>query len=399
MEIYQLSFEDIERNNSLASLPGRIAYIDESGNFGFNFGKDDVSTHYVVCAVVVNNEQIGEIEYKVDELRKNNFGQGEMKSSSIGKNHSRRAKILTELLLLDFSLIILIADKQAFYKESPLADYKGSFVKYLHQKLYDSMYITYPKLKIIEDEYGSSEFQEGYRRYIRKHRPALNLFNEYDFDYVDSRNSNIVQIADIIAGSVMQHILDPEAPDILRIFSGKIRDIINFPKITIPYIAGTNSDTSFDKQIYTLAEQCATNYIEKNNNSDEEDTRLRVLFLQQLVFTVRNLSDSKFIYSTEITRWLSSLSEKRVTRDYLYRRIIAPLRDAGVLIASSAHGYKIPTCVDDIYTYVNQTSGIVSPMLSRIEKCRNLICKQTDGSLDILDDPALTKFKRYFGDY
>jgi len=92
------------------------------------------------------------------------------------------------------------------------------------------------------------------------------------------------------------------------------------------------------------------------------------------------------------------LSEKRVNRDYLYRRIVAPLRDAGVLIASSAHGYKIPTCVEDIYTYVNQTSGIVSPMLGRIEKCRTLILKQTDGGLDILNDPALKKYKRYYGD-
>ena len=114
---------------------------------------------------------------------------------------------------------------------------------------------------------------------------------------------------------------------------------------------------------------------------------------------MRNINDSIYIHSSEITRVLSSISEQKVTRDYLYRRIVAPLRDAGVLIASSAHGYKIPTCVNDIYTYINQTSGIVSPMLSRIEKCRTLIKKQTDGTLDILDDPALTKFKRYFGDY
>ncbi len=396
MEPYQLSFEHIERNNSLASQPSRTAYIDECGNFGFDFSKDSVSTHYVVCAVVVNNEKIADIERKINELRKSNFGQGEMKSSSIGSKHSRRLKILTDLLVLDFSLIILIADKQEFYSGSPLVEYKSSFVKYLHQKLYESMYLTYPKLKIIEDEYGSSEFQKGYHKYISEHRPALNLFNEYDFDYIDSRDSNIVQIADIIAGSIMQHITSPEAPDTLKIFSGKIRDIINFPKTTMPYTAGTNADATFDKHI--LADQCATNYIENNKNSDEEDTRLRVLFLRHLVSTVRNVSDSKFIYSTEITKWLSSLSERRVTRDYLYRKIVAPLRDAGVLIASCAHGYKIPICVDDIYTYVNQTNSIVSPMLSRIERCRDLIYRQTDGALDILNDPVLVKYKRYFGD-
>ena len=399
MSVYQLTFEDIERVSDLAIQPGRTAYIDESGNFGFDFQKDGVSTHYVVCAVVVNNTNALEIERKVDELRLNNFGQSEMKSSLIGSHHPRRAKILTELLLLDFSLIILIADKQAFCKDSPLAEYKGTFVKFLHQKLYESMYVVFPKLKIVEDEYGTSEFQEGYRRYISENRPTSNLFNEYDFDYADSRNSNIVQIADIVAGSVMQHIISAEAPDVLKIFSGKIRDIVNFPKPFVPYSVETSSESSFDKQIYALADQCAAYYIDSNNNSDEEDVRLRILFLKKLLFTARNISDSLFIHSGEITRMLSNNSEQKITRDYLYRRIVAPLRDADVLIASCSHGYKIPTCVNDIQTYINQTNGIVGPMLSRIEKCRTLIKKQTDGSLDILDDPALTKFKRYFGDY
>ncbi|WP_018703768.1 DUF3800 domain-containing protein [Anaeromusa acidaminophila] len=399
MEDYQLTFEDIERINTLAIQPGRTAYVDECGNFGFDFRKDGVSTHYIVCAVIVNNENILEIEKKVNEIRKLNFSNNEMKSSSIGNKHSRRAKILTELLLVDFSLIILIADKQAFYNDSPLTEYKGTFVKFLHQKLYESMYTCYPKLKIVEDEYGSSEFQSEFKKYVCKNRPTPNLFNEYDFDYFDSRKCNIVQIADIIAGSTMQHIIDVTAPDVLKIFKGKIIEIINFPKSFIPYKAGENADTSFDKQIYMLADQCATAYIDSNKNSNEEDVRLRILFLKKLLFTVRNINDSIYIHSSEITKMLSNILEQKVTRDYLYRRIVAPLRDADVLISSSSHGYKIPTCVDDIYTYINQTSGIISPMLSRIEKCRSLIKKQTDGKLDILDGPALTKFKRYFGDY
>lgn len=399
MEKSQLTSGDIERVNTLATLPGRTAYIDECGNFGFDFKKNGVSTHYIVCAVVVNNENKLDLEKKVDEIRKHNFSNNEMKSSSIGNKHPRRAKILTELLLLDFSLIILIADKQAFYNESPLTEYKGTFVKFLHQKLYESIYVFYPKLKIVEDEYGTSEFQSGFRKYVLKNRPTPNLFNEYDFDYINSRDSNIVQIADIIAGSVVQHIIDSEAPDVLKIFSGKIRDIIKFPKSFIPYVAGANSGSSFDNQIYALADQCAAYYIDSNKQSDEEDVRLRILFLKKLLFTVRNINNSIYIHSSEITKILSNISEQKVTREYLYRRIVAPLRDSGVIIASSAHGYKIPTCVNDIYTYVNQTSGIISPMLNRIEKCRTLIKKQTDGELDILDDPALTKFKRYFGDY
>ena len=49
-------------------------------------------------------------------------------------------------------------------------------------------------------------------------------------------------------------------------------------------------------------------------------------------------------------------------------------------------------------TYIEQTDTIVSPMLSRIGKCRTLIKKETDGKLDILDDKQFWGYKRYLGD-
>lgn len=399
MEPYQFSFDDMQFAEKLAKQPGRTAFIDECGSFGFDFEKAGVSSHYIVCATVINNKNIPELEQKVSMLRKNYFGSKEMKSSSIGSNHPRRAKVLTELLQLDFQLIILIADKQSFYENSPLKDYKKTFVKFLHQKLYDSMYCAYPKLKIIEDEFGSSEFQQGYRKYVCEHRPAENLFNEYDFDYVDSKQSNLVQIADIVAGSVMQHLTDSAAPDILKIFRSRIVDIVNFPDTFSPYSITLDGNSEFDDSIYQLAYKCASDFIERNKDADSEEIRLRVLFLRILLYNVQICNSTQFVYSGELVQHLSQISERKVTKDFLYRRIIAPLRDEGVIIASSVHGYKIPTSVEDIRTYINQTVTVVGPMLSRIGKCRELIQKQTDSKLDILGDASLSGYQRYFGDY
>jgi len=404
--MYQLSFDDLERSKNIANQPGRTAFIDECGNFGFNFeskGNDDsggASLYYIVCAVVVKNEQIETLESEVEKIAKNNgFQTGEMKSSLIGNKHNRRIKILTELLNLDFSLILLIADKQKFYKDYPLSNYKDSFIKYLHQKLYDEMYTAYPKLKIVEDEYGSSEFQKGYRKYVCAHRPRQNLLNEYDFDYVDSKHSPLNQLADILAGSIMQQLIDDKAPKVLKIFQSKIRGIVNFPSQYPSFVAGIKADKSFDETIYALADHCATRYIDSHMNDDDEDVRMRVLFLRHLLWVVRNINPDIYISSVEIIRTLSDLANCKIHRNFLYRRIIAPLRDAGVIIASCPQGYKIPTSIEDIYAYVNQTNGIVGPMLNRVEKCRQLILAQTDGALDIFDDPALKKYKRYFGDY
>lgn len=395
----QLSFEDLEFAAKLISEPGRTAFLDESGSFGFDFEKDGVLPFYVVCAVVVKNENIDAINSRIDQLRSAMFGGSEMKSSGIAANHPRRAKVLTELLQLDFNLILLIADKKAFVKESPLKEYKESFVKFLHQKLYSSMYSIYPKLKIVEDEYGSTEFQRGYKEYVINHRPEYNIFGEYDFDFVDSRHSNIVQLADIIAGSIMQRLMDPSAPDAMKMFRGKIVDVINFPESYQVYAPETDGEKKYDVAIYSLAVKRATDYLERNKNDQTAEIRLRVHFLRYLLFNARMFAESRYIYADEIVNELTRVLDTRVSKDYLYRRIIAPLRDEGMIIASSSHGYKIPKSLKDITTYISQTTTVVGPMISRIGKCRTQILKQTDGELDILSDHALSGYRRFFGDY
>ncbi len=402
----QIKFEDIENSNYLNLLPGRTAYIDECGNFGFNFENKEVSglggssLYYIVCAVIVKDKDIPALEIETNRIHNNNgFQTGELKSSLIGNNNKRRTKILTEFLTLDFSLVILIANKQKFYGESPLSNYKESFIKYLHQKLYDEMYATYPKLKIVEDEYRSSAFQIGYRKYVCANRPQLNLFNEYDFYYVNSKYSLIVQIADIIAGSVMQYLLDDKAPNVIKIFQSKIRGLVDFPSTYPSFRAGINKDKRFDENIYSLANYCATKYIESHTNVNDKDERMRVIFLKYLIWVVLNIKPHIYISSREIIDYLSDLFDCKVYQNYIYRNIVAPLRDAGVIISSCSHGYKIPTCSDDIYAYINQTNVTVGPMLNRVQKCRQLILMQTSGSLDIFDDASLIKYKRYFGDY
>jgi len=111
---------------------------------------------------------------------------------------------------------------------------------------------------------------------------------------------------------------------------------------------------------------------------EDENTILRIFFLKHLLFLVHNVNANKYISSVEIIKFLSDLSERKVSRDYLYRKIIAPLRYSGVIILTCSHGYMIPSCIDDIYAYANQTNGTVAPMLNRVEKCRELILKQTD---------------------
>lgn len=397
--IAQLSFEDVAKYEIVKKEPRRFAFIDEAGSFGFDFDKQDVQSFYIVCAVIVNEDHILEIERKVEEIRKYRFGGGEMKSKNIGNNHTKRTTVFADLLAMDFSILFLIADKRKFAEQSPLKDYKQSFIKYLHQKLYEAMYSSFPKLSIIEDEHGTSEFQAGYKKYVQAHRHEYNLLEDYNFDFVNSKNSNIVQIADILAGSALHRLEDNSYPDVFRIFKGSIIDIIRFP-IEYAVLPQNHSDTNsdYDNKIRKLSYKRANDYIDKNQFSEQDEQHLKVLFLKRLLFVSQNDNQDKYIYADEIIKYLSLFSDERITRNYLYRRIIAKLRDEGVLIASSSKGYKLPVRLEDIYDYIQQTDTIVAPMLARIQKCRVGIKQITDSKIDIFELYDLARYKRYFDD-
>lgn len=207
----------------------------------------------------------------------------------------------------------------------------------------------------------------------------------------------MVQLADIVSGTISKCYIDSAAPNYLEMLKGKIIRIEDFPNNTTPYFAVSNpNDNRYSKEIFDLSIRCANNFIAKNEYNEDYEKRMQVAFLKYLLFQVYNVSAEKFVSSFQIISILSEYANSRIRKDFLYRRIIAQLRDAGVIIASCTQGYKIPTCIDDIMTYLNQTNTLVSPMLHRVGICRNLIFQQTDRQLDILENDAFVKYKKYF---
>lgn len=396
--MYQYTLDDMTLQQHINTLPGRTAFIDECGSFGFDFSTEGASKLYVICAIVVKNSEISKLHQDFLNVKRNNgFANTEMKSSKVGSEYKRRSRIMHELLSIPFSIALLIADKEAFVKESPLTEHKKTFIKYLHGLLYEQLYHVYPKLKIIEDEVGSTEFQSSFRKYVEEKRPQYNLLNEYDFEYTDSRDEILVQLADFVGGSIYKSLVDSMSPNYCEMLKGKIVTSVTFPKKREPYWGKTNpEDCKFDNDIYSLAVKCAQDFIDRNREESGMDTKAQIAFLKQLLFYVHNVNPTHFVSSNELLKIIQEYIGKKVSKEYLFRRVVAPLRDKGVILSSCNKGYKIPISVDDITTYFNQTHTTVGPMLNRINICRKLVLQGTDRRLDILDDPAFARYKSYF---
>lgn len=394
----QLTIYDYLESQRIGDMSGRTAFIDECGSFGFDFSSEGNSKYYLLCAVIVDDDEIDRLHEKIETVKKNSgFANTELKSSKVGNNIEKRNRIVSLLSPIPFRVILFVADKERFIKDSPITEYKQSFIKFLHQRFYDQLYKAYPKLKIIEDEVGSSEFQTSFRKYVENHRPEYNLFNQYDFDYTDSKDEVLVQLADFVGGTINKYLTEENVPNYVEMLRGKIVSYEEFPSKQEPYWGKINpEDCKYDKDIYTLSVKCARDYIEKNDKSDSFEIKARIVLLKYLLFYVENIDPVRFVSSYEVIGKIQEVLGHKISKTYLFRRIIAPLRDDGVILSSCNKGYKIPVSVDDIITYFNQTHSTVAPMLHRIEVCRDLIQKKTIGKLDVLDDPAFSRYKRYF---
>lgn len=378
-----------------------FAFIDECGNFGFDFSEKGSSDFFVLSAILVPFDKIKILENEIEKIRVSNFQDGEMKSSQIASNHKRRLKIITEILQLDFKVIALVVDKKKLYSQSPLKNFKGTFYRYLHNILYTELYRTYPKLNIVADQLGTNKFMDSFRKYVFDSHSEINIFDEYDFEFINSKSSVIVQLADLISGTInlsYENVNFENVPKYIEILKNKIFYIVEFPRQYENYITNSSSNDKgiFNVKIAEIACRYAIDFINDYAKSIDEDEINQVLFLNYLLFELKYISDVKYITAPRIIEALALQTGKRLTLQYMYRRIIAPLRDKGVIIASCSNGYKIPTCEKDIYNYLNQSSSIITPMLSRMGKCRNSILQITDGQLDILDLTEFIKLKKYF---
>ena len=128
MDNYQLTLDDWELQHRIGLQSERTAFIDEYGSFGFDFSSPDTSKYYVLCAVIVDDKKIDSLHTVISEVkRQNGFANAELKSSKIGSNYPRRSKILSQLLPIDFRVVLFVANKQEFIKDTSVT--VGTFVK------------------------------------------------------------------------------------------------------------------------------------------------------------------------------------------------------------------------------------------------------------------------------
>jgi len=175
-----------------------IVFIDESGDLGFKIEKG--SSRYLVISMIIfgKEEDMSETISKISSYRK------KMKYSSTYEFKFRKSnkKVIKGLLSIakscKFTIRTIVLKKKGI-KESKFL-LKAKIYDYLLLALLDKYIKDRIEIKIRLDGSADREFTRKLKTYIRKMGGVYK--QPFDFKIIDSKNDILIQLADVLVGSI-----------------------------------------------------------------------------------------------------------------------------------------------------------------------------------------------------
>lgn len=354
------------------------AYIDESGAYGFDFTKENNSELFIVSAIIIAAKDVPLANSVIERVREEDFSGSEIKSNRIKGDNKRRVKVLRKCLQIPFSVLTLIVDKKSVFSDSGIAKSKKTFYKFVNQLLYNELRGVYTRLSIITDEVGHREYADEFVRYVKNNRVQRSLFDEEYFEIVDSKENNLVQLADLISGTVAyvyeprKRIKVPQDIDYLKMLDKKLSKVSFFPQSYDDNLfQHEEGDDTYSKDIALTVNRLAANFIATHGNAAGEDKQRQLFVLKYLHFRFKYNSLRKYISTKELMNAMERTGFPSMNQQAFRSRVIGKLRDAGVIISSSANGYKLPSSEKEIYDYYHHVNSIIVPMIQRLNVCND----------------------------
>jgi len=242
---------------------------------------------------------------------------------------------------------------------------------------------------IIVDEIGGNDYLKSFASYVRSKEIPLSLFDESQFRFENSKDSVIIQVADIISGSLAYSFDEHKKQEsngynYRSILNDKLLRIKSFPETFESFNVHQNDlNPEYNPLIADICYRKAKYFVENKSNSDDIEVKQQIAVLNYLLFRFMNKSPRKYIPTMELVNQLRSLGYEKLSLQTFRNKIIAKLRDHEVIISSSVSGYKIPSSEKELYDFVNHGKNIIMPMLSRLRICNDVIREGTSGEIDL----------------
>lgn len=206
-----------------------IVFIDESGDAGFQVEKGSSPNFIVVMVIFADELDAEEASLKIRKLRKK-MGKSENFEFKFNKlNKEFRTDFLNEVKNMNFLVRAIVFQKKHIYSLN-LRSSKEKFYNYAVKCLlqHNQSRISHAKIRI--DASSDKKFKQELGIYLRKELNNNNLKIMKNLKFKDSAKDVLIQLADMIAGSIGRsyQVDKVDSQEYIRLIKKRIDDIWEF---------------------------------------------------------------------------------------------------------------------------------------------------------------------------
>ncbi|MFZ6053475.1 DUF3800 domain-containing protein [Halocola ammonii] len=369
-----------------------IICIDEFGNSHLDLSKDGTFSHFVYTAIVLDEKNKENARQIVDEIRKSFRLGGVIKSKNLGdkKHFKKRLNILNYLVEnLDFTIDVLVIDKKLLDQKRGGLRHKEVFYKYFQKVFVQKYNDRFESFQIYADTVGSTDYADELARFVNEKSVVRDLFNpERNFELINDQDENLVQLADLIAGSLgrvycSSHVCK-SPKDIYDVLHQRL-SIERFPLQAQKRSAASIENPDLDVKIRKIGEKAITDY--RNGGARKGCVRRTSLHLRLLEYLEQQMEMDSYRLTPreEILAYFKNFTEK-VTEDKL-RQLIRDVRYNGVLLVShpGKSGYKLAANYNDILQNFEHFMVYIEPMLRKVEVMNEALSRYSFNEVNPLE--------------
>lgn len=177
-----------------------LVFIDDSGDPGFKIGKGSSKVFVIAMVIFKDNLEAERASLAIKDLRRK-LKMSDLSEFKFNKSSKKFRQIFIESIKkFDFKIRAIVVDKKDIYSQR-LKTHKENFYNYIiMQVIKNSRSIKNAKLKF--DKRGEIEIRNQLRAYLSREldNKKNNVFS--DLKFVDSRQNTLIQLADMVAGSI-----------------------------------------------------------------------------------------------------------------------------------------------------------------------------------------------------
>lgn len=178
-----------------------LVFIDDSGDPSFSFTKGSTEV-FIICSVIFEDELIAqEVALEIRKLKRELKIPDIIEFKFTKSNRNTRIKFLERVCKFNFKIRALIVNKHQIYSDE-LRSKKESFYSYFIKMLLQHNKGSIENAKVRIDGSGDRIFKRTFLSYLTRELNSPNRKIIKNCKLVDSRSDTLIQMADMIAGTL-----------------------------------------------------------------------------------------------------------------------------------------------------------------------------------------------------